>query len=269
MADFIRRFAAISMLFVGVIMAQSAVKRLKFEIASVKPADPGVRVSNVLFDAGEDLTIVNVPLRKTVTYAYQIRDFQLTGAPSWIGAERYDISARTARGDAAAAPADPNSIADNERRTRADRVRERLRSLLADRFGLVVHHETKEQTILVLTLAKNGPKLKVVSAPGDRQGISVNDGRLQGFATPITLLATQLSIATGQVVEDRTALAGKYDFVLTWTPDIESLGSDHDDQSLGPTIFTALKEQLGLRLDPAKGQVDVLAVDHIERPSAN
>jgi bla regulator protein blaR1 len=248
------------MQFVGVVVAQSGAKRLEFEVASVKPADPSVRVSNVLFDAGENLTIANVPLRKIVTYAYQIRDFQLIGAPYWIGTERYDISARTARGDAVSASADGTS---------ADRVRERLRSLLADRFGLVARHETKEQTVLVLIVAKNGPKLRVVSTPGDRQGISVNDGRLQGFSAPVASLATQLSIATGQVVEDRTGLAEKYDFVLTWTPDIEPPGSEHGDQSLGPTIFTALKEQLGLRLDPAKGRVDVLVIDHIQRPSAN
>jgi uncharacterized protein (TIGR03435 family) len=123
--------------------------------------------------------------------------------------------------------------------------------------------------VFILTVAKNGPKLKIVGIPGDRQGISVNDGRLQGFAALIALLATQLSIATGLVVEDRTGLSGKYDFVLTWTPDFEPSDSEHGDQSLGPSIFTAVKEQLGLRLDPAKGMVDVLVVDHIERPSAN
>jgi uncharacterized protein (TIGR03435 family) len=269
MAGFIGRFAGITTVFIGIAIAQSAVKRLEFEVASVKPADPGVRVSNVVFNAGEDLTIENVPLRKIVTYAYQIRDFQLSRAPSWISTERYDISARAPQGYAASAPADPNSSTDDQRRARADRVRERLRSLLADRFGLVAHHEEKEQTVLVLTALKNGPKLRAVSTPGDRQGISVNDGRLQGFAAPIALLATQLSIATGQVVEDRTGLTEKYDFVLTWTPDMEAPGSEHGDQSVWPTIFTALKEQLGLRLDPAKGRVDVLVVDHIERPSVN
>jgi uncharacterized protein (TIGR03435 family) len=269
MTGFIRRFAGISMLFLGLAVAQSAVKRLEFEVASIKPADPSVRVSNVLFNAGEDLTIENVPLRKIVTYAYQIRDFQLKGAPSWIDTERYDISAKTLHGDTASAPADPSSSADDQRRTRAERVRERLRSLLADRFDLVAHHEKKEQTVLVLTVLKNGPKLRVVSTPGERQGVSVNDGRLQGFAAPIALLAIQLSSATGQVVEDRTGLTEKYDFVLTWTPDMEPPGSEHVDQPAGPTIFTALKEQLGLRLDAAKGRVDVLVVDHIERPSVN
>jgi uncharacterized protein (TIGR03435 family) len=269
MVVFIRRIAGISMLFLGMAMAQFAVKRLEFEVASVKPADPSVRISNVLFNAGEDLTIENVPLRKIVTYAYQIRDFQLKGAPSWMDTERYDISAKTPHRDAASAPADSKSSADDQRRTHADRVRERLRSLLADRFGLVAHHEEKEQTVLVLTVSKNGPKLSVVSTPGDRQGVSVNDGRLQGFAAPMALLATQLSIATGQVVEDRTGLTEKYDFVLTWTPDMEPPGSEHGDQSAGPTIFTAVKEQLGLRLDAAKGLVDVLVVDRIERPTVS
>jgi uncharacterized protein (TIGR03435 family) len=269
MAGFVMRFAGISMLCIGMGMAQSVVKRLEFEVASVKSADPSVRVSNILFNAGEDLTIENVPLRKIVTYAYQIRDFQLRRAPSWISTERYDISARAPHGDGASASADPNRSADDQLRTRADRVHERLRSLLADRFGLVAHHVKEEQTVLVLTVSKSGPKLRGVSTPGERQGVSVNDGRLQGFAAPVALLATQLSIATGQVVEDRTGLTGKYDFVLTWTPDMEPPGPEHGDQSVGPTIYTAVKEQLGLRLDPAKGHVDVLVIDHIERPSVN
>ena len=82
-------------------------------------------------------------------------------------------------------------------------------------------------------------------------------------------LAIQLSIATGRVVEDRTGLAGKYDFVLTWTPDNEHPGSEDHDQSPGPMIFTALKEQLGLRLESAKGSVDIVVVDRVERPATN
>jgi uncharacterized protein (TIGR03435 family) len=235
----------ISLLWAAALLAQP---RLEFEVASVK-ASVVVRPANVESTPGEDLTIINVPLRKIVTYAYQIRDFQLAGAPGWIADQRYDIAAKSARLEGEL-PGD-HSV----------RVREKLRSLLADRFHLEAHHGAKEQSILVLTVAKNGPKLKIVTTPGERQGISVLDDRLQGFAATMPSLAVQLANATGYVVEDRTGLAEKYDFVLTWTPDSQP--------STGPTIFTALRDQLGLRLDPGKGSVDVLVVDRIEQPSEN
>jgi uncharacterized protein (TIGR03435 family) len=261
-------FAGTWAFVLGAAWVQQASEPLKFEVASIKPADPAVRISNVLVDAGEDLTIANVPLLKIITYAYQIRDFQRTGGPGWIGSERYDIDAKTARGDEAAS-ADQNNATDGQRKARGDRVRERLRSLLADRFGLVVHHETKEQTILFLTVAKDGPKLRVVGTLGERQGISTTDGHLQGFAAPMSALAAQLSIATGRVVQDRTGLGEKYDFMLTWSPDIEPSGSELGDHSFGPTIFTALREQLGLRLDSGKRPVEMVVIDHLDRPSAN
>lgn len=235
--------------------AQPAVNRLEFEVASVKPADPAARTSNVLLGAGESLTIVNVPLRKIITYAYDIRDFQLAGGPGWIVDERYDVNAK------APAAVEAAVETDGQRRDRVARVRERLRSLLSDRFGLRVHMEERERTSLALRIAKGGSKVAEAAEPTGR--VSTVDGHIQGFGAPISMLATQLSIATGLIVRDETGLDGKYDFVLDWSPD------EKNQDDTRPSIFTAVVEQLGLRLDRVSGMVNTVVIDHLERPSAN
>jgi uncharacterized protein (TIGR03435 family) len=265
---------AASILAVRVVMAQSAPKPREFEVAAVKPSDPQAKGANVLVGAGDSLNISNVPLSKIVTFAYGIRDFQLAGGPGWISTEHYDITAKTARDEASPGSNNPKTMTDSQRRVRDERLRERLRTLLADRFGLVVHHDSKEQTVYALMTAKNGPKLTVVTTPGNRQGISVNGGRLQGFAAPMLMLAMQLSDATRRVVVDETNLTEKYDFVLEWTPDAlleheEGPGAVPGAGASGPSIFTALREQLGLQLKSKTGAVDVIVIDHIDRPSAN
>jgi uncharacterized protein (TIGR03435 family) len=240
-------------------LAQPAAKPMEFEIVSVKPADPGARASNVIPGVGESLTIVNVPLRKIITYAYDIRDFQLAGNLGRVGDERYDIAAKTAAADRPAS--DATAETDGQRRDRVARVRERLRSLLADRFGLRVHVEEREQTILALRIAKGGPKL--AGAAANTGSVSTVNGRIQGFGAHISLLATQLSIAIGLIVTDETGLRGSYDFLLEWAPD------EKDQNDTRPSIFSAVGEQLGLRLEPAKGPVKTIVIDRVGRPSAN
>jgi uncharacterized protein (TIGR03435 family) len=238
-------------------------RRLKFEVASIKPADPNAKNASASRDAGKGLSITNVPVRNLITLAWNLRDFQLVGGPGWINTEGYDVVAK-----AAAEPSDPRANGDSidQRRLRFDRVRERLRWLLADRFGLVVHHETRDQAVYVLTLAKNGPRLKAVPTPDGPPRKEEGRGHAQGFATPIDMLVATLSNATHRTVVDKTGLTGRYDFVLDWTPDL--LGAPADAGS-GPTIFTAVQEQLGLRLESGKAPVDMVVIDHVDRPSAN
>jgi uncharacterized protein (TIGR03435 family) len=243
------------------VLAQPGTKPLEFEIASVKPADPSIRTSNVLLGAGESLTIVNVPLRKIIMYAYDIRDFQLAAGPGWISDERYDIVAKSAMADNITL--DPPVETDAQRRDRVVRVRERLRSLLSERFGLRVHVEQREHTVLELGIAKGGSKLTAVKTDNPPGRVSTVDGRIQGYGAPISMLVTQLSIATGLIVEDQTGLRGRYDFVLDWAPD------EQDQRDTRPSIFTAVIEQLGLRLERAKGSVKAVVIDHLDRPSAN
>jgi bla regulator protein BlaR1 len=251
--------------------------QLTFEVASIKPANPDAPGSSINFRPGGGLNMTNVPLRAMITFAYDVRDFQISGGPGWVGTERFDVMARPDRA-AADGLEDLAKMTDDQRKTVRDQIAERLRALLADRFQLVVHKEVKEQPIYALILAKNGLKLQENKEPGPRQGMSMNRGRLQGMAAPMEMLGQVLSNTMGRPVLDKTGLTGKYDFVLEWTPEP---GADARAQGFGdgitapapapggPTIFTALQEQLGLRLDAQKGPVQIIVIDRVEKPSKN
>jgi uncharacterized protein (TIGR03435 family) len=166
-----------------------------------------------------------------------------------------------------------------------------LQSLLADRFKLTLHHESKQAPIYALVVAKDGPKfhetshdppsagLKVGGLPGPlpKGGIWMGRGQISVNGGALGVFAEELSTALDCIVLDRTELKGVFDFTLHWTPD-EGRGpalSDSPDgftpqpDALGPSIFTTLREQLGLKLEPQKGPVDTLVIDHVERPSEN
>jgi uncharacterized protein (TIGR03435 family) len=162
----------------------------------------------------------------------------------------------------------------DQRKLRFKRIGERLRSLLADRFGLVVHYETREHSVYFLTVAKNGSKLSEVvgatAAPHKHEW----RGHSQGFAVPIDMLVSTLSNATPTLVVDKTGLTGRYDYTLDWTPEIQGAPANSDadplkTQGSGPSIYTAVREQLGLQLVSGKAPVDMVVVDHVERPSKN
>jgi bla regulator protein blaR1 len=261
------RFVAVLVLFAGIAFAQAA----KFEVAAIKPSSPDAHGSSIMTDKVGGLNVTNMPVRALIKSAYGIRDFQLFGAPGWVGTERYDIIAKPERLPSVAEPPDIQSMTDDQRKVRDEQWKSRVRALLADRFGLVVHTETKEEQIYVLTVAKGGPKLTIVSVPGTRQGTSVNQGRIQGFAGYISSLVTNLADVVGRPVVDKTGLTGKYDYVLEWTPDMPATGLDAPQSvdSPGPTIFTALQEQLGLKLESSKGPVDTYVIDKVDRPSEN
>jgi uncharacterized protein (TIGR03435 family) len=152
-------------------------------------------------------------------------------------------------------------------------MRMMLRSLLADRFRLRVHRETKHEAVYELVAAKGGSKLteRVAGGPAERR-LRFGPGELTGAAVPMLLLADQLSRLLGRSVVDKTALAGSYDFTLRWIPrpdEFTPLGRPEPtppEDSSGPSIFTALEEQLGLKLQPSNGLVEILVVDRAERP---
>jgi len=251
---------------------------LTFEVASIKPSNPDTPGSFIQFMPGGGLKMSGIPLRGMITFAYDVRDFQVSGGPGWMGTERFDVMARPEHA-AAEGVEDLAKMTDAQRKTVREQMGERLRALLADRFQLVVHKETKEQPIYALLVSKSGAKLKEAKAvEAARQGMSMNRGKLEGFAAPMEMLGATLSNVTGRPVVDKTGLTGKYDFVLEWTPDV---GADARAQGFGnginepapapggPTIFTALQEQLGLRLDSQKGPVQTIVIDRAEKPSEN
>ncbi|HEY4084473.1 MAG TPA: TIGR03435 family protein [Bryobacteraceae bacterium] len=255
--------------------AQPAAKSLKFEVASIKPSDPNAKGSSVMTDKAGGLRGENMPIRALVTMAYGIRDFQLSGAPAWLSTERYDIAAKPEAVESAPAVPDSHDMSDHQRKIRDEQWKERVRNLLADRFGLAIHKEIKEEQIYHMVIAKGGLKLTEVTTPGPRQGMSMNTGRAQGFAAPMKMLADNLASTVGRPVIDMTGLTGKYDWKLEWTPDpgVAIPGPNTSQQqpldAPGPTIFTAVQEQLGLKLETTRGPVDTWVIDKIEHPSQN
>jgi len=150
-------------------------------------------------------------------------------------------------------------------------MRPRLIALLAERFGLRVHRETREQPIYELVVSKSGPKIDAVT--GTFGGLHIAKNQFVGEAATIQMLSTALANQVGREVADRTGLVGSFNFKVNWTPDetIPTNGGDPAstlDQG-GSSIFTAIREQLGLELRATKGRTEVLVIDHVDHPSAN
>jgi uncharacterized protein (TIGR03435 family) len=228
---------------------QSTTVTPRFDVAAIKPSDPAKPGSRMNIDSGGTLIVVNQPVSNLITYAYDVRHIQIVGSPGWVDTDRYDITAKAAPDDAAG--------------SRDASGRERLRTLLADRFGLAVHRETKTQNVYRMLVAKRGATMRAVETPGVQRGIYIEGrGHLQGFAATTAMIARELAGITERIVIDDTNLTGMFDWTLQWA-------AEPDDATAGPTIFAALEEQLGLKLEPAQAPVDVIVVDHINRPTAN
>jgi uncharacterized protein (TIGR03435 family) len=234
-------------------------------------------------DTPDGVSYSNVPLQLVLRNTFGVEDSRILGAPDWVRANRFDIEAKVDAGDAPKL----EKLSDDERG-------KMLLPVLADRFGLKFHHETRELPTYVLVVAKGGLKIKE-SKPGDPYGdgmkgpdgkpaggmvMMTGRGKITGQGIPISLLVNLLSSQRlGRPIFDKTGLAGNYDFELHWTPDDApppmaggaqaSAPANEAASDPGPSLFTAIQEQLGLRLDPQKGPVDVVVIDHIEQPSAN
>jgi len=257
-----------------------------FEVASVKPNKSGDgRVMLAMPPTGR-FTATNVPVRLLVQNSYGLQPFQIVGGPNWIASDRFDITAKA-----------PDGFS-------PDQLRPMVRNLLADRFKLKAHMETREMPTYALVAAradgKLGPKLTPAKTdceaargrraggpppappqPGEHVecGFFIGNGTMNAGGMGMVELARSLSGFVNRVVSDKTGLSGKYDFQLTYTPEGRGLpgvpvgppvGADAPPADPnGASIFTALQEQLGLKLDSQKGMVDVLVIDSIEQPTAD
>jgi bla regulator protein blaR1 len=270
--------AVLSLLTSWDLRAQEPSAPLKFEVASIKPSASDERRVGIMFQPGGGLKVANAPLKMIIAFAYDVRDFQLSGGPGWIGSDRFDIEARPERtADDPASVNDPTKMTDEQRKTVQEQMRERVRNLLAERFQLVIRRESKEQSIYGLVAGKNGSKLK--EAQGGRGPMLRIGGRgqLSGQGVEVAMLANTLSALVGRPVIDKTGLTGRYDFTLNWSPDPgqpagpfgqlppEAPPSD----ASGPSLFTAIQEQLGLRLESEKGPAELLVIERVEKPSEN
>lgn len=241
--------AGLFMTMWSVMNAQSTTQSAAFDVASVRPNTTGVNSSSISRSGGR-ITLENTSLRECISFAYGIatgRDYELSG-PDWLDTKKFDI--------AAVFPAE----------TSRDRVREMLRTLLAQRFSLKTHTENKKLKSYALVVAKRGPKLQAgtIGSDGaftyDVGHVTVRAFTLQGFADRLSGPVFKLD----RPVVDMTGIKGVYDFTLDWAPD----GLSVDGRSRA-SIFTALQEQLGLKLDARQIVLRILVVDHADKEPAN
>ena len=228
-----------------------------FEVASVRPNTSTDGTFNIPPTPPEGAVLYNRSVGDVVRYAYQLPSFRILGLPGWAEEERFDIVAKAA-----------GPITEDQRQAM-------VRALLADRFRVKAHFEKRDQTVYVMTRAKGdgslGPGLRLrpdcATTPCQRSGSSSRVAgviRLRG-TTMAGLADGAMSLLLGQVVHDRSGIEGVFDVQASWRPDAVDAAVDPSDQR--PSFFTAIQEQLGLRLEPRREAVEVLVIDSVERPT--
>jgi uncharacterized protein (TIGR03435 family) len=269
----IQRYSAGVLLLAGLVAVASARAQSPaapaFEVASVKPNTSGDSSSRT---SGRDSSFIatNTTVKMLILTAFNVKGFQLAGGPAWIESERFDVNGRPPEG--------------------VKYSRAMLRTLLEARFKLVTHTETREQPIYALVLARPdgrlGPQIKptatldctpapganpagpLVSPCGLNSTVGGAAGKLTAVGQPLEGLAATLgNFELGRQVIDRTGLTGKYDFELQWSSDTLRAMGTTDAAAAAPGVFTALQEQLGLRLDSQRGPVEFVIIDSIDRPT--
>lgn len=275
-----------------------------FEVASIKPSKPGPSKTGPFLvgfqiGRGAHFTAHGITAKMLLEEAYSVKDAQISQAPPWFDTDRYDIDAKPEEPVGAAIDKLP---ADDQK----DKLMQMIQALLADRFKLAIGHESKEMPVYAMVVAKSGPKMKVsdfkppehpeaVSPMPPKSGdramrgrIMMRNGNLTSTGIEMRMLADVLSSFTGRPVIDKTNLSGRYEFTLQWTPDMNQMpmagkgapggpgpgGPGGPEaapapESNSPSLFTAIREQLGLRLESQKAPMDVLVITHAEKPSEN
>jgi uncharacterized protein (TIGR03435 family) len=252
----------------------------KFDVASIKPSAPGNREAFLRSTPGGRMSCANMTLKDLIVIAYRIQPFQITGGPNWLESARYDIEAKLDN------PGKPGM---------GPRL---LQSLLEDRFRLKLHRETKELPVYVLVLARKdghiganltnakegncaAPNQSAVSLDSDKSasqpcGLHNGRGNLSGLGVPMEGVATALSRILGRPVTNQTGLTGKFDVNVQYTPDENQMANltppgmkPPPPEGSGPSLFTAIQEQLGLRLESQKGPVEIFIVDGAQKATEN
>jgi uncharacterized protein (TIGR03435 family) len=235
-------------------LACAAQPPASFEVATVKLVHPSAHPGMIAVDTDPGMVrYSNVTLQTLIGVAYRFDSRLIVGGPAWLDRELYEVSAKLPPG------------------TPKARVPAMLQSLLAERFKLALHRETKEERVYFLVIGKNGPKLKKATPPddsdtqqirGEHLPMQMLPDRIIGHAVPLGSLTGALAHPAGYQVVDHTGLAGLFDINLKWTPE--------NSKNAGPDLFLAIQEQLGLKLEPGKGPVETLVIDRAERiPTEN
>ena len=258
-----------SLLFAALLLAQTPTA---FDVASIKVNNSGAVGEQVRFyPPSGRVTMTNVTVRRTIINAYQLQDQQLVGGPGWVATEHFDIVANS----------EATNLSPMDRWIM-------VRALLADRFKLKMHTESREQTVFALVLSRRdgqfGEHLKKsntdcklpaaprtgpidLSVPNQCGVIMGGPGRMNFRGVTMETLAAQLSARVGRSVVDRSGLDGRYDLDLEFSPQALRADADAPPPDSGASIYTALQEQLGLKLDSQKSSIDVTVIDSVEHPT--
>jgi uncharacterized protein (TIGR03435 family) len=251
-----------------------------FEVASIKPFLSGeMRIG--IHQTDDGITMTGMPMHMIVREAFGVTNDRLLGEPGWVGTSRFDVEAKVA-------PEDASKLKQLSQEQRWAM----LVPVLEDRCALKFHHETRDLTVYTLVVAKGGPKLQLSEPAGAAAKQTAPESKAQnkaqskawigdfsmgGRSASMATIARMLSLQLGSTVVDKTGLTGTYDYTLQFAPEnnvgLPMRPRDGSDspvpESQGPSIFTAVQEQLGLKLEAQTMPVDVVVIDHIEQPSAN
>jgi len=266
-------FAAVTVpLAIGIIRAQTLTPppAYTYDVVSIHRSSPDQRGEHIGPGAQGGLRMQNLTAMLILTFAYGVRDYQIAGAPSWASSDRFDVSFTPDKAEPALGP----GVAANDLESFLSRQKQRTQAILRDRFGLILRAETHELPIYALILARGGHKL---SPPTEvNHGVSLQGGGTQliasGPGATMKMLADYLAGELGRPVTNETGLDGLYNFKLEWTRDLQAQPRSPDEPASttgGPSIFTALTEQLGMRLESRRGPVPVYVIEKIEKPGEN
>jgi uncharacterized protein (TIGR03435 family) len=255
----------------------AAAPTYEFETASIKPNKSGFTSFRSGFTV-DGFRADGTQVRWLIQQAYGVSDFFLSGIPDWLNAEHYDVEAKM-----------DTSVADSLSKLTSSQLKlaqqQMLQTLLAERFNLKIHRETKDEPVYFLVIAKNGPKLQdaktgntlAVNADGTpaRSRIQIGPGsKTYAYSTSMNTLGDFLTRFLARPVLDKTGLTGSYDFTLDWMPDAPPASSSDAVNGVtlpsvpGDSLFSAV-QQLGLKLEPGKSPIEIIVIDHVERPSGN
>jgi uncharacterized protein (TIGR03435 family) len=233
-----------------------------FEVATIKPSKPGTPGKGFGV-RGRHFSTKNTSVSDIITFAYGVHARQITGGPAWLETDKYDLDAQP----------------DGEGQPNDKQWKTMVQKLLADRYKLTFHREKKELSVYAIVVGKTGPKL--TKSEGDPNGLPALFFRRLGMlparnATIADFAGLMQAAVLDRPVVDQTGLPGRYDFTLTWTPDEFQFGGQvantpapPGNAEAPPDLFTAMQQQLGLKFESTKAPAEVLAIDHVEKPSEN
>ena len=247
----------------GVAQAQSEASMPKmardadpdWDVVTVKPSDPDSKEAGYRISGRRQIQLLRQTAEAMLIVGYGVHKKQIVNPPDWVRTQEWDVKGETVL------VGEPD----------AQQIRSLVRKLLKERFGLVLHTEQQEMPVYALTVAKAGAKL--TASTGDPSALaneyeheSGGEATVRFENSPMSLFVTILDFRADKPVVDKTGLTGRYDFALRYTTDETRVSPD---ANAAPGLFTAMEEQLGLKLEPVKAMADVLVVDKVERPSAN